>query len=100
MAGGRNVLRSAVEAVLGREHVFQLAVVKEDPAAVLALLDVHTLPLDGAHPPVALGTSHAGQNRGVVACEDRQRLRLASRGTGIKGAPVDIATGERPKTGC
>jgi hypothetical protein len=41
-------------------------VVEEDPAAVLALLDVHTLPVDRAHPPVALGTSHAGQNRRVV----------------------------------
>ena len=74
----------------------QLAVVEEDPT-VLALLDVHTLPIDGAHPPVALGTGHAGQNRGVVACEDRQRLRLSSRGTGINGTPVDIATGERPQ---
>src|SRR6187551_3517246 len=66
MAAGRYVVRSAVEAVLGREHMLQLAVVEEDPVAVLALLDVHTLPVDRAHPPVAFGTSHAGQNRGVV----------------------------------
>jgi hypothetical protein len=52
--------------VLGGEHVLQLAVVEEDPAAVLALLDVHSLSVDRAHPPVAFGTSHANQDRGVV----------------------------------
>src|SRR4029453_16874218 len=64
VAAGRHVVRGAVGAVLGREHVLQLAVVEEDPPAVLALLDVHTLPVDRAHPPVAFGTSHAGQDRG------------------------------------
>jgi hypothetical protein len=81
MGAGRHVLRSAVEVVLGREHVFQLAMVEEDPTAVLALLDVHTLPVDRAHPTVAFGTSHAGQDRGVVAA--------SAGGTGAARAPAD-----------
>src|SRR5215217_3880640 len=74
MAAGRYVLRGAVEVVLGGEHVLQLAVVEEDPTAVLALLDVHTLPVDRAHPTTAFGTSHASQDRGVV----RHRVGLSA----------------------
>src|SRR5262245_1133745 len=63
MAAGRQVLRGAVGAVLGREHLLQLAVVEEYPAAVLTLVDVHALPVDRPHPSMTFRTSHAGQDR-------------------------------------
>jgi hypothetical protein len=38
--------------------VLQLAVVEEDAAAPLALLDPQALPLDGEEPTLALGAHH------------------------------------------
>jgi hypothetical protein len=77
MAARRYVGASAVEAVLGREHLLQLAVVEEDPAAVLALLDVHALPVDRAHPSLTFRTSHA--SRIGASGPSRGRGRVSNR---------------------
>ena len=103
MTARRHVRRSAVEAVLGREHLLQLAVVEEDPTAVLTLLDVHALPIDRAHPSLTFRTSHAGQNRGVRPVSgpwpvsNRTRSSTCSTVTGGVGRPRRIAVRNGPR---
>lgn len=67
---GGLALRSAVEAIFGRENVPQLAVVEKDSAAVLALIDVY---------PCRFRPSHLGQvtRRGQVHQETNARIRPA-----------------------
>lgn len=59
---------SAVEALLGGQDLLELTVVEKDPLAVLALLEVHTLPIDGAQLALAFGTDHGREYTASPAC--------------------------------
>jgi hypothetical protein len=71
-----------VVSLLGVQDLLQLTVVEEDSPAVLALLQVHPLLVDGTHRSVALRTYHGASIRAKVMPGSKPPVCSPQGGTG------------------
>jgi hypothetical protein len=54
---------ASVMVLLGVDDLFEFASIEEDAAAILALLDVDAVTVEGPHAALALGASHGRQHK-------------------------------------